>query len=459
MKRLLISLLTIVILIGLTFAWTPEAAVGESGRVPKANGGLFVVGTQVVQTQDGACGGKVVVPLIAARSIEVGNVTIWNDAENLYVRYETSGSWTLTETHLHVNEREADDTVPGNDDIPQTRSGNPIIGLFYKQDTHPAAQQEFLYHFDLVQESWDFGKELYVAAQADVQLLDDSGDAIRGEGAWAAGYAFSGRNWATYFTYEIQTCTSISTEAGLSQMNIVVGESSNIAFVVNFATGRADTYNIEFRQSISPDIDGISLSTDYPPQWTADMSMSWVVNEIITGNVVGTYELTTTVEIVETGQTDSVVTAINVISGEDAPVLNPMGSSPDAIPLSCPTSVLFTTLLTGIDVAPVDIVVEEVDQSGNPIAVLGVLADDGSSGDLQAGDNVYSGAFEIASDAESVLYFRAVASFTGIVDPVYSEICMVGVTHLPTGVSPSDMTKAVVDDTYGQPAWGDETAA
>jgi hypothetical protein len=32
----------------------------------------------------------------------VGTVTVWNDVTNLYVRYDTTGGWVLTETHLGI---------------------------------------------------------------------------------------------------------------------------------------------------------------------------------------------------------------------------------------------------------------------------------------------------------------------------------------------------------------------
>ncbi|MEM2951182.1 MAG: S8 family serine peptidase [Nitrososphaeria archaeon] len=243
--------------------------------------------------------------------------------------------------------------------------------------------------------------------------------------------------------------TSISVGAGFSVMNIPVGTSANIAYTVNFETNTSNTYNIGFTQSVSPNIGGISLSTDFPPGWTTNTSKSWVVNETITGNIIGSYELTTLVTINKTSKSDKITTIVNVISDKENPVLNPLSSYPDAISISKPTDVLFTTLLLGTDLEPTEIVLEEVDSLGNPIGTLGRLVDDGTNGDLTSNDKVYSGTFNINSNTEGELYYRAKANFPGIITTAYSKIYKLGVSRFPTGIQPSDMSKIVTDSQSG----------
>ncbi len=57
----------------------------------------------------------------------VGNVKVWNDGDNLHVKYNiTVVGWQLGETHLAV----ATDIA----DVPQTKKDNPKIGKFpYKE--------------------------------------------------------------------------------------------------------------------------------------------------------------------------------------------------------------------------------------------------------------------------------------------------------------------------------------
>ena len=71
----------------------------------------------------------VVTDLLAGQYMDAGDVLVWNDADNLYVKYELEG-WCMSETHLHV----ADNL----DGIPHTKKGNPIPGKFdYKTEHDP----------------------------------------------------------------------------------------------------------------------------------------------------------------------------------------------------------------------------------------------------------------------------------------------------------------------------------
>lgn len=86
--------------------------------------------------------------LIAGQHIDVGDVSIWNDADYLYVKYTTTDGWYMTETHLDVQcELE---------DIPQTLpnkkgkgGGNPIPGHFMDVMEHDPAVTEYMLAVDI----------------------------------------------------------------------------------------------------------------------------------------------------------------------------------------------------------------------------------------------------------------------------------------------------------------------
>lgn len=112
-----------------------------------------------------------VTTLYAGQHIDVGQVSVWNDANNVYVCYDTDG-WMMTETHLAVA-----DTFEG---LPQ-RNGNPSPGQFpYKHEDDDVDP----YHdcFTLPVE-WAPESELFMAAHAVVcseevpgeTTLDDCG--------------------------------------------------------------------------------------------------------------------------------------------------------------------------------------------------------------------------------------------------------------------------------------------
>ena len=130
-----------------------------------------------------------------ANKMLVGWVTVWNDGDYLYVKYETTGGWELTETHLAV--------ADSFDDIPQTKKGNPKVGRFPYKMMHDPSVTEYTYVIDL---TWSADTELIIAAHAVVELRSDG--CVLQETAWAdcggIDAQFPGNNWATYITYVVQ---------------------------------------------------------------------------------------------------------------------------------------------------------------------------------------------------------------------------------------------------------------
>jgi hypothetical protein len=88
---------------------------------------------------------------------DVGDVLVWNDGKNLYVKYVvTDEEWCLTETHLEV--------ATALQDIPQV-NGNPPPGQFtYKGEHDCVAGVEYT-----IPLTWDSGTELLIAAHGVVQ--------------------------------------------------------------------------------------------------------------------------------------------------------------------------------------------------------------------------------------------------------------------------------------------------
>ena len=106
-----------------------------------------------------------VVDLIAGQNTDVGDITVWNDGDVLYVKYETTDGWYMVETHLAV-----ETTM---EEIPQTQpnkkgkgGGNPIPGHFEWKMEHSPAVQQYIYTINMG--DWNIGIELYIAAHAEV---------------------------------------------------------------------------------------------------------------------------------------------------------------------------------------------------------------------------------------------------------------------------------------------------
>jgi hypothetical protein len=140
--------------------------------------------------------------LIAGRNMKVGDVIIWNDVQNIYVKYVTVG-WCLTETHLAAGS------------IPMTKSGSPKVGNFQYGMKHNCIK-EYAYTVPLKQE---YGDCIDMAAHA----------IVKGRGtetAWAYGESFQ-KSWAMHFSYCIQKSWILPTEPIQLVVGLSPGGSNN----------------------------------------------------------------------------------------------------------------------------------------------------------------------------------------------------------------------------------------
>lgn len=130
--------------------------------------------------------------LYAGQNISVGTVTVSNVSNNITIEYNiTTDGWVMNETHLHVGDSLGD--------IPQTKKNNPIPGKFDYSAEHVPPVTMYTYTTISVPVSG----ELYIAAHAEVALLNETDYVLQEESAWAGidvgEMAFDGKNWATYF--------------------------------------------------------------------------------------------------------------------------------------------------------------------------------------------------------------------------------------------------------------------
>ncbi|HIH87021.1 MAG TPA: hypothetical protein HA304_03865 [Methanosarcinales archaeon] len=150
--------------------------------------------------------GEQTVDLIAGgggdEGLDVGNVTVWNNSENIFVKFTTTGDWLFNETHLHIA-AQGDVETPA-EEIPQTKKGNPKPGKFDYSTEHESCITEYTYEISL--DDIPDSDILVIAAHAAVELeVEELGEIIIfEESAWGNGTEFAeDRNWAMYFTYMI----------------------------------------------------------------------------------------------------------------------------------------------------------------------------------------------------------------------------------------------------------------
>ncbi len=191
------------------------------------------------------CGDDTVVKLIAGQIYDAGYVTVYNDMDNLYVIFNTTGGWVMTETHVAVA-----DSLEG---IPQTKNGSPKIGNFPHKTVHDPAVNYYAYIIDLG--DWDVCDELYIATHAVVQELDDNGYVIQEQTGWGEGEGFP-KSWAMYFNHEIQSCCS--------EFLMLPDDSVTAKFYYPWA-------GISYWKTVLSNVpDGLSVTNGAYPGWCVD---------------------------------------------------------------------------------------------------------------------------------------------------------------------------------------------
>jgi hypothetical protein len=141
------------------------------------------------------CGTAHETPLMAGQTINVGSVTVWNDETNVYVSYQTTGSYLLKKTHLFVGACSA---------IPVNNSGNPRIGQYpYKTDHGTGVS---IYTYTIPRSTLPEGC-LCVSAHAEIIAYGANGTVTFSQTAWGQGTQLNdGGSWAMKFDYCQQDC-------------------------------------------------------------------------------------------------------------------------------------------------------------------------------------------------------------------------------------------------------------
>jgi hypothetical protein len=105
----------------------------------------------------GTCDADGIVPLWAGKTINVGTVTVTQDQNKLYVKYSTTGSWKISETHLDVSTSA------------YTQRGAP--GQYDYQSSNGGGVTTYTYTVPI---TWAAGTKIYFLAHAVVGKYSNS---------------------------------------------------------------------------------------------------------------------------------------------------------------------------------------------------------------------------------------------------------------------------------------------
>jgi hypothetical protein len=151
------------------------------------------------------CGAPSIQALTAGQTIDIGSIAISNDADNLYVKFETKDGWVLGTTHVHV----------GTDinDVPKAGNGQPIPGQFeYSHEIDVAGGEPGVTSDTFIiplasLDSVACGSSLFIWAHAEAFLMGVRGTILQQETAWGGDTPGTGsRRWFFLAQYDVACC-------------------------------------------------------------------------------------------------------------------------------------------------------------------------------------------------------------------------------------------------------------
>lgn len=212
MKHGLMSMFLIATLWGCAETDISPTASNTSEKVP-------VVVTRkdknkITQLEKDVCEGATTVDLVTSNGERVGEITVSNSANEIFITATSDDSWEIGESHLHFGR--------SLEEFPLNKPGNPKVGHFdHKNEGELTTGINFKVELsDLVDPTAlavQPGEiELFVSFHANVlgtafkesdesEFYESEFDDLHFEGAWSKGEAF-GKSWAMYFVHNIQLC-------------------------------------------------------------------------------------------------------------------------------------------------------------------------------------------------------------------------------------------------------------
>ena len=156
---------------------------------PPTGGGGGLSGREGDIPPVSTCAPKVVT-LFAGQTIDAGNVTVTNDANFIYVTYNTTNGFVLTQTHLYVGDCAL---------IPVNKPGNPIPGQFPYTSSHSNVTT---YTYQVPISVIPIGTCACIAAHAVVNQFNATGGIVNQQTGWGNGTVINpDGQWGMKFTY------------------------------------------------------------------------------------------------------------------------------------------------------------------------------------------------------------------------------------------------------------------
>ncbi len=166
-------------------------------------------------------------------------------------------------------------------------------------------------------------------------------------------------------------------------------------------------------------------------------------------------------------RTARVLTLLVCLSGVLSPLaahaqtVAPVAVTPTTVPVAVATPVTFTAVISDPAVIADSVQLQRIDAAGRVISVVGLLQDDGSSGDVTAGDKTFTLRLSLFEVTPGPLTYRVSAAFQGRLTRVLSAVMTVTRTGTAANIEitqPAPMAFINVSPTRVSGTVGDRNA-
>ncbi|MBL4623540.1 MAG: hypothetical protein JKY42_00090, partial [Flavobacteriales bacterium] len=253
--------------------------------------------------------------------------------------------------------------------------------------------------------------------------------------------------------FSLKPVSNIAISTTPTDLRLAPDEKGNISTGVNFTTTSEAPVTVMVSQQVTPiwgSNDGISLTPSSIDGFVSSTDKVVTYEQEISAYSNGVYEITTTTEIVETGDTAVSVIRISVASPSEVFDLGIPSSTPRGLVPGALTPVTFITDIRSTNTTePIAIVL-----SGD---VNITMNDEGSDGDRIAGDGYFTGTTIVDTTGLSAgTCLSVTTTATQGITTATSGAHKLCISSFPLNRVPSDMTNPVADPVSGQPAIADE---
>jgi hypothetical protein len=167
--------------------------------------------------------------------IEAGTVTVTNDADNVYITYETADGWELTATNFYIGKTDPNNEVDALSSAPGQFPYNHVYSTPITSITYTVALNVIEEYSTPKGNKWaaagnpgaTLGEDIYIATHAEAQKeigTDEYGNPIyQDESGWCEGDEF-GKGWAMFATYELMEVLELENKLPVAPWTVIEGD-------------------------------------------------------------------------------------------------------------------------------------------------------------------------------------------------------------------------------------------